>query len=267
MGASAARAARVVAVLSSDSDYYHEAFEGFQEEWGSSVTATLLNAPAPVEADAVVAFGSRAALKAWPGTGFVVSCLAPAATAKDGAARVALLPDPAVLLARMKKLMPRLKVLRVLWSSGLEEADVRELADAAAGQEVTVISERVANPALLPERIRTFSGSADALWLMPDPVLVNAKNFRALTEYAAAARVPFFAPTEGLAEKGATVTLAAPFRDVGRAAAVALRARLRGERTHDPLHPTRVLVTVSLSAARAAGLELSSSSEVDRTVP
>ncbi len=254
-------------MLSSDSEHYREAYEGFQEEWGSSVTATLLGSEGAAAPESVVAFGSRAALKPWPDTGIVVSCLAPGAPPREGAIRVALLPDPSLLVARMKKLLPGLRVLRVLWSSELEDADVGELADAAAAQEVTVVSERIANPARLPERIRSFSGRADALWLMPDPVLVTAKNFAALREYSVAARVPFFAPTEGLAERGATATLAAPFRDVGRAAAVALKTRGRGEPLHDPVHPSRVVVTVSESACRAAGLDLTVAAEVDRLVP
>lgn len=269
--AAAPAAARdVLAVLSSDSDHYRQAYEGFQEEWGSSVPYVLLGRgddPAP-DADAVVAFGSRAAIREWPGSVLLETCLAPGARpARKDALDVLLLPEAPALVARMRRLLPGLKVLRVLWSSDLEDAEVGELSDAAAAQGVKVISERVENPARLPEKVRSFAGSADALWLMPDPALVNAKNFAALREYAAAARVPFLAPTEGLAEKGATATLAAPFRDVGRAAAAALKARRRGETVRSPCHPSRIVVTVNESAAKAVGFDLKAASGVDRVIP
>jgi hypothetical protein len=268
--AAAARASAldVVAALSSDSGHYRQAYEGFQEEWGSSVAVVGAETPAGLP-DAIAAFGSRAALRDWPSGPLLVTCLAPGArpARRGGVLRVELLPVPSLLIARLRKLLPRLKVLRVLWSSDFEEAEVGELSDAAAAQGVRIVSERVADPARLPDVLRSLSAPADAVWLMPDPALVNAGNFATLKEYSSAARVPFLAPTEGLAEKGATATLAAPFRDVGRAAAAALRARLRGEKPQGPAHPDRVVVTVNAAAARAAGMDLSSAEGVDRLLP
>lgn len=255
------------AVLSSESEHYRQAFEGFQAEWGSPVPAAVLGRDEVPQSGPLVVFGSRAALRPWPEAKTVIACLAPGAAPRADLLTVELLPDPAVLVARLKKLMPGLKTLRVLWSSDVQDSEVGELASAGAAQGVKVLSERVVNPSRLPESLRGVAGKADALWLMPDPLLVNARNFAVLREYSAAARVPFFAPTEGLAEKGATATVATPFPEVGRAAAKALRELEAGGKPHNPYHPTRVVVTVSASAAKAAGLDLSAASEVDRTVP
>lgn len=254
-------------MLSSDSEHYRQAFEGFQAEWGASVPASVLGRDAVPDASSIVVFGSRAALRPWPEAKAFVACLAPGAAPRADMVTVELLPDPEVLLARMRKLFPGMKTLRVLWSSDLQDSEVGELASVGAAQGIKVLSERVVNPSRLPESLRAVAGRADALWLMPDPLLVNARNFAVLREYSAAAHVPFFAPTEGLAEKGATATLAAPFVDVGRAAAKALKELESGGKPHNPYHPTRVVVTVSLSAAKAAGLDLEKASEVDRTVP
>ncbi|MDE2142090.1 MAG: hypothetical protein KGJ84_06745 [Elusimicrobia bacterium] len=267
--ARAASAADVEAVLSSDSSHYRQAFEGFQEEWGSSVPAVVGEEVPRGKPDVIAAFGSLAALRDWPENALLVTCLAPGArpVRRGEVLRVELLPIPALLISRIRKLLPRLKVLRVFWASDYEEGEVGELITAARKQGVSVLSERISDPALLPGRLRSLSAPADALWLMPDPALVNEANFAILREYASAARVPFLAPTDGLAEKGATATVAATFRDVGRAAAAALRARLRGERTQDPVHPDRLVVTVNATAARAVGMDLKAAEGVDRTVP
>jgi hypothetical protein len=257
-------------VLSSDSGHYRQAYEGFQEEWGSSVPYALLGAPAPAAAPAaIVAFGSRAALSQWPASSLLETCLAPGARPRSRGEllRVDMLPDPEALVDRMRKLLPGLKTLRVLWSSDFESEDAAELIAAARARGVAVLEERIEDPDELPQRVRAFAGKADALWLMPDPALVNARNFAALREYAAAARVPFLAPTEGLAEKGATATLAASFRDNGRAAAAALKARLRGGAPTDRVHPRSLFVTVNASAARETGLSVTEAGGVDRTVP
>jgi hypothetical protein len=259
-------------VLSSDSPYYREAYDGFVAEWGSSVPAVVLGVepPSAPRPDAVVAFGSRAALRDWPGVPILETCLAPGAQSarRPGGLRVELLPEPARLIERMKRLIPNLRTLRVFWSSDQQSDEVSALAAAGAAAGVSVVSVRVRDPERLPARLRALTGAADALWLMPDPALVNAVNFSVLREYAAAQRVPFLAPTEGLAEKGATATLAAPFRDVGRAAAAALRERLaRGPLAAGPARPGQIIVTLNTAAARAVGLSPSADAGVDRTVP
>jgi hypothetical protein len=265
-----AAAASVLAVLSSDSDHYRQAYEGFQEEWGSSVPFILAGGAVRGTApDALVAFGSRAALKDWPSSTLLVTCLAPGVRPKHHhgeVLRVVLLPSPPQLVDAFKKLLPSLQSLRVLWSSETQSEDVADLADAARAKGLFVVSERIEDPRDLPARVRAFGGRADALWLMPDPTLVNAENFATLREYSAAARVPFLAPSEGLAEQGATATLAVSFRDLGRQAAAALKARLRGETVGEYVHSDRIVVTVNEAAARETGVDLSAATGVDRTI-
>jgi hypothetical protein len=265
-----ARASSVLAVLSSDSQHYRQAYEGFQEAWGSSVPFVLLGgAIPPGPRGAIVAFGSRAALSEVPESALLVTCLAPGARPKPRGEllRVDLLPSPPLLAASLKKLLPRMTIVRVLWSSEFERDDVAELIAAAKERGFAVDSERIEDPEELPARVRAFTGRADALWLMPDPALVNAENFKTLREYAAASRTPFLAPTEGLAEKGATATLAVSFREIGRAAAAALKARLGGAEMPVDVHPNSVVVTVNAAAAREVGLDLSAARGVDRTIP
>ena len=269
-GAGTARAADILAVLSSDSGHYRQAYEWFQAAWGSSVPVVLLGEGVPAGAhDAVVAFGSRAALYEGPLHPLLVTCLAPGAHPQllGEQLRIDLLPDPARLAAGLNKLLPRMTALRVLWSSEYEREDVEELTAAAQARGIVVLSERIDDPEDLPARVRAFSGRADALWLMPDPALVNAQNFKTLREYSKAARVPFLAPTEGLAEKGATATLAVSFADIGRSAAAALKARLRGERMPAHVHPDGLVVTVNAAAAREIGMALTAANGVDRTLP
>lgn len=254
--AAGAGAEEPTAVLSSESDYYRQALAGFTEAWGSTVPVVSLGARLPPQAWAFAAVGSKAAARAWPRNSVVVACLSPSASAdaEDEITHVSLLADPAVVVDRMLGLAPRLKVLRAFWSSESSRADMEALQKAGAARGVVVLSERVDPPRALPEKLRSLEGKSDVLWLMPDPALVNAENFSILREYAAAEKIPFFAPTEGLAARGATATIAATFRDMGRAAAGALRERLAARSAPEVVYVSRVTVTVNLAAARAAGL-------------
>jgi ABC-type uncharacterized transport system substrate-binding protein len=220
------------------------------------VPVVAADAPLPAQARIFVVFGSKAAAREWPSDSVVIVCLSPsvAAVEDDAVTHVSLMPDPAVLVTRMRALIPALKTLRIFWSAESSRDDAEALVKAGADRGVVVLSERVSPPARLPERIRGLGDSADALWLMPDPALVNAENFAILREYAAAQNLPFIGPTEGLAERGATATIAVTFHDMGRAAAVSLRARLEGGAEPEFVRAGRVIVTVNAGAARSIGL-------------
>lgn len=251
-----ARSETPTAVLSSESEHYRLALAGFTEAWGSTVPVVSEKGPLPPEAWAFAAIGGRAAARRWPKDAVVVACLAPAVPESDGdeVTRVSLMPDPEVLIDRLRALAPKLKVLRAFWSSESSRGDTERLIAAGAKHGLIILSERILPAGGLPERLRGFKEKADGLWLMPDPALVNAENFFILREYAAAEKVPFFAPTEGLVERGATATIAVSFGDMGRAAARSLRGRLAGRAEPEVVYVSSVTVTVGAAAARAAGL-------------
>jgi len=263
-----AGAAEATAILSSDSGHYRQALEGFLEVWGGSVAVVSAGEAAPPGAKAYVVFGSRAAARAWTKDAVVVACLAPSIAAEEGDAvtHVSLLGDPGVLLARVRALIPRLKVLRVLWSSDSSRVDAEALRKAGVERGVVVHLARVSPPSSLPSFLREQADDADALWLMPDPALINTESFSILREYAAARKIPFLAPTEGLAERGAAATIAVSFRDMGRAAAESLRARLDGRAEPEFVRSGTVRVTVNVAAARAAGLD-SDFRSADKVLP
>ncbi len=259
----------MLAVLSSDSDHYRQAFEGFNEEWGSSVPFVLLGQTAPTRPDVIVAFGSLAAIQSRDTAPFLVACLAPGARRQRAGneLQIGLLPSPDRLLQRMHKLLPRMRVLRVIWTSEFQEPDVRELVRAGKSQGIAVQSERIDPVGSLPDRLRGMEDPADAVWLMPDPILVNARNFAVLQQYAAAKKIPLLAPADGLVEKGATATFSTSFRDSGKSAASALREMLTAGRWMEVVHPEALTVTVSAAAARELGFPLTPESQADRVLP
>lgn len=265
-----AAAGGVVAVLSSESPYYRLAFEGFQDAWGSPVTHLLLGEGAVTpQARVVVTFGSEASLHQWPEESLLVACVAPAAPdeREGGVIKVSMLPEPSHLLQRIKTVLPGVRRLKVLWTSPAQEDSVAELEDAASAVGFALSSERLSSAQALPGALRSLRGKADALLLMPDPVLVNASSFAVLREYSKAAAIPFLAPSEGLAEKGATATFAVPIRELGRTAAIALRSHLDGRGSPQRTHADVLTVTVNASAAAEVGLDVSALRGVDRVVP
>ncbi len=258
-----ASAQEVVAVLSSESQPYRDAYAAFQEAFGAPVPRLPLGERArpPREARVVVAFGSKAALAAYPDRVALVVAMAPAArlSRRERAGptiRVGMLPEASAILAGLKEVQPGLKRLAILWTpaSASDHRDGVEEAAAAAG--VALLAAQVDSPEDLPDALRGLLGKADALWLPPDPVLATRESFSTISEFCSANAVPFYAPTQGLVQSGAAASVSASFAEIGRTAAAAAKALLAGKTGWSELAPRRAELSLNLAAAARAGLRV-----------
>ncbi len=262
----ALRAEDVVAVLSSQSSYYQEAHEGFTAAFGSRVPSlTAPNDASPLlnGAKVIVTFGAKAALGRYPPEALVVYCLAPGTllSAKDRSRppiRVEMLPREGFVLTKLKELQPGLKRLAVFWSSPAMENYVKKMQSASSAFGIETLVQRVPNGEEVPDRLRDLDKKKpDALWIPPDPVLINPQTFTVFKEYSRANHVPFYVPTDGLVEKGAAASVSCDLREVGRTAALTAQKFLSNDSTAGSpyVFPEKIRVTVGVSAAEAAGLK------------
>jgi len=251
----------VVAVLSSELQPYRQALQGMQEELGAPVLV-IGDAALPASARVVVTFGSKAAMQSFAKEIAIVVCMAPGLRPEDiphdgPTFGIHMSPPADVVCARFKELQPRLVRLGVLWTS----ASLGEYLDAARPAllrlGIELVAERLPDAEALPARLRSWSKRVDAVWLPPDPPLVNERSFAIVKEFAEANAVPFFAPTEGLVAKGAVAAVAGSFRDIGRTAGRAARHILAGESAAVERFPATGQVTLNLTAAARIGLEIS----------
>jgi len=260
--ADSAHADHVVAVLSSDLGSYQEALEGFKESFNRAVPVWSLSAGVPeIEPGTrvVVAFGGTAALVQYPAHVALVYCMAPGTkvgSLKRGAptVEISMLPRPEVVLANLVQLQTGLRRLAIFWVSPGVEPYIEMMARAAAPYGIELWRDKLGSATDLPERLRRLSRSADALWLPPDPLLVNARAFAVLKDFSWSNDVPFYVPTSGLVEKGAVASVSCGFRDIGRAAARAAQQALDGTVDRTEMYPEKCDITVNLTAAANAGL-------------
>lgn len=259
-----ASAQEVVAILSAEWGPYREAFEGFQEAFGRPVPSIPIMEGPPrisLETRVVVAFGGKAAQWDYPDRVVLIYGVAPGTKLglrdrKGLSIEVNILPRAATVLARLKEMQPGLKRLAVLWSSKSVEAYLQEIRKASESIGIDILSERLNGPSDLPDRLRNLFRKADAIWLLPDPVLVSAQNLSILKEYSWSNRIPFYAPTAGFVQQGATASVSSSFREVGRAAGLAAQEVLSGEWTLETIYPGKAEVTINVKAAEKAGLEI-----------
>lgn len=255
----AARAQEIVAVLGSEQRPYREAYEGFSAAFGKPVPILAIGEAIPGETKIVLAFGAKAAVQSYPGRITLIHAIVPGWTidrkTHDGRSiRVMMVPEAGALLGGLKAIQPGLKRLAVLWSSASQAASAQRLVEMGAARGLTVTAERLEDPGGLPVRLRELMGRVDAIWLSPDPLLINAGNFETIKRFSYDNNVPIYAPTMGLAEQGATAAVSVTYAEMGRTMAGAAKAVLSGAQAPAEAYSARAHVSVNRAAAAAVEL-------------
>jgi len=252
-----------VAVLSSESGAYLEAFSAFQAAHGASVRYSDASSEKPVfspETKTVVAFGSKAASRHYPSRLNVVYCMAPGfllnPEGREGrTVSINMIPDFPRILSKLKEIQPALKRLRVFWMMPgfAPYMETIKAEGARLGVEVTPV--RAADAEALPGLLRGGLGQMDAFWLPPDPFLVSPESIMILREFSWSNSIPFYGSTKGIARESAAASVGTSFADIGGAAAEAVKALQAGRATAPVIFPDKVELTLNASAAKKCGLE------------
>lgn len=258
-----ARGQEVVAVLSSELAPYREAFQGFDAALGLPVTQVNLQAGHPRigrDTRVVVAFGGKAATADYPSGLILVYCMAPGTTLDPGqrqgpTVRINMLPVADQVVGALKDLQPSLKKLAVLWVTDTMTDYAAQLRQAGGEAGLEVTAEQLRDPDQLPDSLRRLNGrGVEALWLPPDPLLINAGSFAVFREFSRANKVPLYAPTAGFAEEGAVAAVGISFAQNGRIAAQAVLEILAGHQVPTEVYSDECEITLNLGAAAAVGL-------------
>ena len=236
--ANSVQAQEVVAVLSSELGPYLEAYDGFRERLGYPVPVVSLSAGQPRIGDrtrVVVAFGSKAAQEKYPDDVILIYCMAPGTIPRgDGRSgpivHVSMLPQAELLMGALKEIQPQMRRLAVCWMLEGFVAYRGRMAEVAEEMEVELAGSPLESVDGLPDWLRTqMEAQVDALWLPPDPLLINAQSFAILREFSRANDVPLYAPTAGFVAEGAVASVAVSFVQVGQEAAALVERALAGE--------------------------------------
>jgi ABC-type uncharacterized transport system substrate-binding protein len=106
----------------------------------------------------------------------------------------------------------------------------------------------------LYKTLKNLVPPGSAIWVSPDPLLINAENFSILREFSVSKAVPLYVPTRGLAESGGTVSISVSFEEMGRLAAEISGRILAGGKVPEVVYPDKVEVSLNREAAGKAGL-------------
>ena len=132
------------------------------------------------------------------------------------------------LFTRFKLLLPGIERLGLIHGGDLSPATLLAAREAAAVLSIELIVESVKYSESVPGAYRRLRRDVDALWMLPDPLVVTLDNFRYLRDRTRRDGVAFLAFSENFVRAGALLSIAPSYRTMG-AQAAALLDELRAQ--------------------------------------
>jgi putative tryptophan/tyrosine transport system substrate-binding protein len=172
---------------------------------------------------------------------------------------------PEVPFAYLRRLLPGLKRVGVLYSPSETGGVVAEARRAAREQGIELVAQPVEDPAAAVPALAELSPRVDAVWAVADSHVFGPHTTSALILEALHAGKPLFGLSVSQVRAGAIAALATDSEDVGRQTADLAARALHGA---DPsslamTRPTRVRLVLNLRVARNLGIDVSGDLEAE----
>jgi putative ABC transport system substrate-binding protein len=162
--------------------------------------------------------------------------------------------SPSHQVKGIKSALPGVKTLGLLYSPGQGKRNAEEYETAAKAAGLRVVAVPVAERSGVAEAARGMVGKVDALWLLPDSVVISADTFKFMVQLSLGSKLPLIGFSEAMARAGAVVSFEPDFGEIGRKLASSAKRVLSG----GPAHPeTEGLMYVNAKSAELVGANIS----------
>lgn len=164
------------------------------------------------------------------------------------------------LLTRFKLVLPRLERIGVIHAEGFSTTTLAEAREAAETLGIELVTERVGHDDAVPGAYRRMRRELDALWMLPDPLVVTRANFRYLRDRTRTDEIAFLAFSENFVRAGALLSIAPSYETMGAQAAALLEQLVAAPGPHAAAprvqQPLGSKLVINADTAAAVGIEL-----------
>jgi ABC-type uncharacterized transport system substrate-binding protein len=206
--------------------------------------------------DVVVAVGDQAARSEYPAGAAMVALLLddPDLKLERTCVRVSPLPDAFFLMSKIRDLVPGLSTVAIFSMGDHFKSYIKYLGAAGFVSNTTILPHAVDRVDDLVAGLRSLPGKAQALWLAPDPLLLDLGNFKLIATFCSANKIALIAPVTVLARAGALAGIAPSAQDQGQAAGKAAAGLLAGTFKASSIVSDQCEVLINPDTARTLGL-------------
>jgi len=238
-------AAHIVSVQSVSIAPYNEAFRGLESGCRCDLTRYVLSDMKGYDIvkelrrqrpDAIVAIGSSAlehirAIRDIPIIYLMVLDPQSLIAGNSNISGINMNIPPDKQLELIRRVMPEVKDIGVLYSPGQKAGFIEKAKTAAEKAGINLITNEVRTPGEVPELLNHMAGKIKAFWMLPDVGVYSPESVEALLLYSIKHRLPVITFSNKYLDMGATLSLEIDPYDMGLQAAGTAAELLSGKQT------------------------------------
>ena len=158
----------------------------------------------------------------------------------------------------LQRFLPNAKTIGILYNPAENGERVALVAEAARQRGLRLETEKVEAPRDLPPALERLSRTTEALWGIPDEMVLNGRTARQILLACFRSRIPFIGVSASWTKAGALYSLDRDYRDMGEQCAQAAIRILHGTPASriPAAPPRRVLYSLNLRTADYLGLTI-----------
>lgn len=166
--------------------------------------------------------------------------------------------QPAAQMTFFRLLFPKVRRIGLLYSADYNGEFAREAEAQDADLNLEIVARPVRKPSDLPGALRALLPTVDALWLIPDPVvLADAASVESIFAEADSRSKAIFAYDAAFSQRGAALAITSDIATIGRQAARLAQDLLEGRTPQGAVRsPAGSELTVNLATVARYKMEL-----------
>jgi len=159
-------------------------------------------------------------------------------------------------LRALKALVPAVTKVGVIYNPKNTASEITQALKISNQLGFKLIAAKVDTPNDVERALRAFAEGIDAYWMLPDVTVMQA--FTTILNYTNDRKIPFLASSRIMVDKGALVSLAPTYANIGSQGCGVVNQIISGTKPSQiPISPPKGLeLTVNLTAAKTLGLQV-----------
>jgi putative ABC transport system substrate-binding protein len=165
---------------------------------------------------------------------------------------------PEYQFSTMRKVMPDLKRLGILYDPAKSGQLVEMAREAAEGTGIELLAKEVRSPKNVPAALNSMKGKIGALWIQPDATVVTPETIECMLLFSLGNQIPIFAFSDQYVEMGAFISMDIDPYQSGKQAGELVNQLLAGAAVESiaGADARRALVTINLRVAKKLGIQV-----------
>ncbi|NOZ68933.1 MAG: ABC transporter substrate-binding protein [Deferribacteres bacterium] len=265
-------AADIIAVQSINIKPYNDALHGFKEACNCNVKqffvsdrrgedivrAVRKTHPAVILAIGIDALNRVRSIRDVPIVYFMI-LNSPAAVPDDNITGVSLYINPEKQLSLLRKALPDVNRIGLLYDPARTGDFVRRVRAAAEKAGTVLIAREIHSPKDVPVQLQGLKGKIDAFWMLPDITVVTPDTIELLFLFSFENRIPVITFSDKYLEMGALISFDIDAADIGMQAWEITERILSGTdiRKIKEVDARKAIVTINRKTAKKLGVTVS----------